>query len=106
MNKAPSYLSLVGVLVLLGVFGFFGARYLLNAHSASTTERLALVWPGIAAMPEQERAFLVELALTCNVSTREPVRAEVLDCLRSVKMNAAATERLERLVKQAPQAGL
>lgn len=103
MNKPPSYLSLIGILVLLAVFGFFGARTMLKAHSASTMEQLALVWPGIASMPEQERAFLVELAHTCNLTTREPVRAEVVDCLRSVKVNQDAAARLDRLLQQAPR---
>jgi hypothetical protein len=56
-------------------------------------------------MPEQERAFLVELALTCNVVERQPVRAEVVACLRSVPKNASATERLDRLIAQAPGTG-
>jgi hypothetical protein len=65
-------------------------------------DQLALVWPGIATMPEQERAFLVELAHTCNLTTREPVRAEVVDCLRSVQVNQDAAARLDRLL-QAPR---
>lgn len=102
MNKPPSLLSLFAALAALAIFGFFGARYMLSSHSASTQEQLRLVWPGIAALPEPERAFLTELALTCNVVKREPVRAEVIDCLRSVPMNQAATGRLEGLLKQAP----
>lgn len=102
MNKSPSLLSLFAALAALAVFGFFGAKYMLSSHSESTMDQLRVVWPAIAAMPEPERAFLVELALTCNVVTRQPVRAEVVDCLRSVEMNAAATERLNRLLGQAP----
>lgn len=105
MNKPPSLLSLILVLVLLAVFGFVGARYMLNKHSASTTSQLAIVWPNIETMPAQERAFLVELALTCNVVQRQAVRAEVIDCLRSTaaKMQPEAREQLDRLVNQAPQ---
>ena len=103
MNKPPSYLSLIGILVLLAVFGFFGARYMLKAHSASTMDQLVLVWPNIASMPEQERAFLVELAHTCKLTTRAPQRAEVVDCLRSVEVNGEAAARLERLLGQAPR---
>jgi len=102
-NKSPSLLWLFVILVLLAVFGFVGARFMLNAHKQSTMEQLGLVWPKLAAMPEPERAFLVELAHTCQVTEREPVRAEVVDCLRSVPMNAAATERLDRLLRQAPR---
>lgn len=105
MNKPPSLLSLFLVIAALAVFGFVGARYMLSSHSESTQDQLRLVWPGIAAMPEPERAFLTELALTCNVVKREPVRAQVIDCLRSVPMNATASARLEGLVKQAPAAG-
>ena len=105
MNKPPSLFSLFLVLAALAVFGFIGARYMLSSHKASTNEQLGIVWPGIATMPEADRNFLVELAHTCNVTMREPVRAEVVDCLRSVKMNADATVRLERLLVQAPKAG-
>jgi len=100
MNKPPSLFSLFLVLVLLAVFGFVGARYMLKTHSQSTLDQLGLVWPHIATMPEQERAFLVELAHTCNITTREPVRAEVVDCLRSVRMDANASARLDRLLGQ------
>ena len=103
MNKPPSILSLILALVLLAVFGFFGARFMLNRHSQSTNEQLGIVWPAIATMPQQDRAFLVELALTCKLSTREPVRAEVVDCLRSVPMDATANARLDRLLQQAPR---
>jgi hypothetical protein len=102
-NKSPSLLWLFLILVLLAVFGFVGARYMLNAHKESTMEQLGVVWPNIATMPEQERAFLVELAHTCQLTTRQPVRAEVVDCLRSVPMNAGATQRLDRLLQQAPR---
>lgn len=102
MNKPPSLLSLLLVLVLLAVFGVLGAKFMLGRHSASTMSQLGAVWPTIETMPESERNFLVELAHTCNVTTREPVRAEVVDCLRSVKMNAAASARLDGLLKQAP----
>lgn len=105
MNKSPSILTLIGVLVALAIFGFVGARYMLKTHTQTTMEQLGLVWPGIATMPEQERNFLVELAHTCSVTVREPVRGEVVDCLRSVPMNADAKARLERLVGQAPQTG-
>ena len=100
MNKPPSLLWLFLVLALLAVFGFVGARYMLKAHSQSTMDQLAVVWPNITTMPEQERGFLVELAHTCNLTTREPVRAEVVDCLRSVRMDANASARLDRLLEQ------
>ena len=102
MNKAPSLLSLILVLVALAVFGVVGAKFMLNRHTTTTMSQLGTVWPNVETMPEGERAFLVELAHTCNVTMREPVRADVVDCLRSVKMNAAASERLDRLLSQAP----
>lgn len=104
MNKPPSLLSLIIALAALAIFGFVGARYMLSSHTQTTMDQLRLVWPGIASMPEQERNFLVELAHTCSVTVRQPARSEVLDCLRSVPMNADASARLERLVGQAPQA--
>lgn len=101
MNKPPSLLSLLLVLVLLAVFGAVSAKFMLGRHAASTMSQLGTVWPNIETMPASERNFLVELAHTCNVTTREPVRAEVVDCLRSVQMNAAASARLDGLLKQA-----
>lgn len=101
MNKSPSLIWLILVLVLLAVFGVVGARYMLEAHAQSTDEQLAVVWPRIGAMPQGERAFLVELAHTCQLTTRPAVRTEVVDCLRSVPMNADARARLERLLGQA-----
>lgn len=106
MNKPPSLLTLFLALAALTVFGIVGARYMLSSHVETTDRQLGIVWPGIAAMPAGDRDFLVELAHTCNLTTREPVRAEVLDCLRSVKMTTDASARLERLVSQAPQAGV
>ena len=104
-SKSPSLLYLIVPVVVLAIFGVFGARYMLGAHAEKTLDRLAVVWPAIATMPEPERAFLVELALTCNVAEREAVRAEVIACLRSAagKMQPAPTGRLDRLIGQAPQ---
>lgn len=104
MNKPPSLLSLILVLAALAVFGVIGAKYMLGSHKESTDEQLGLVWPAFASMPEQDRAFLTELAHTCNLTMRAPVRAEVVDCLRSVKMTSEATARLDRLIGQAPAA--
>ena len=104
MNKPPSLLSLFLTIAALAVFGFVGARFMLSSHTENTMEQLGLVWPGIATMPEQDRAFVVELAHTCNLVKRQPVRAEVIDCLRSVQMTPAAAARLDRLVKAAPAA--
>ena len=104
--KSPSLLFLIVPVVVLAIFGFFGARYMLKTHADKTLDRLAVVWPAIETMPEPERAFLVELALICNVAEREAVRAEVVACLRSSaeKMTPAPTGRLEGLLRQAPQA--
>lgn len=104
MNKPPSLLSLFLIIAALVVFGIIGARYLLSSHTEATDRQLGLVWPDLAAMPEAERAFLVELAHTCSVTERQPVRAEVIDCLRSVPMTREARARLDRLVGQG-QAG-
>ena len=106
-KQQPSLLLLIVILVVLALFGAVGAKFMLNRHSASTMSQLAVVWPGIETMPQDDRNLLVELALTCNVVEREPVRAEVLDCLRSsaATIRPSPSERLERLIAQAPQAG-
>jgi hypothetical protein len=103
MNKPPSILTLIAFIAALAIFGFYGAKTMLGRHSASTNDQLALVWPDIASMPAPERNFLVELALTCNVVARDPVRAEVVDCLQDTarKLPPGASERLDRLVRQA-----
>lgn len=102
MSKPPTLLSLIVVLVVLTIFGVVGARYMLSSHSESTLTQLGTVWPDMSTMPEPERSFLVELALTCNVVARPAVRAEVIDCLRSTAANTrpASTERLDRLIAQ------
>ena len=107
MAKSPSLLSLFAIIAALAIFGFAGARYMLGAHSENTLKQLSIVWPDIEAMPDKERNFLVELALTCNVVQRQPVRAEVVDCLRTTasKTGAEAGARLDRLVETAPPAG-
>lgn len=105
-SKPPSLLSLILILVVLGLFGAVGAKFMLNRHSASTMSQLALVWPGIESMPQDERGLLFELALTCNVVDRQPVRAEVIACLREAAsaLTPPPTAQLERLIGQAPQA--
>src|SRR5450830_378386 len=104
MAKSPSLLSLFAIIAALAIFGFVGARYMLGAHSENTLKQLSIVWPDIEAMPDRERNFLVELALTCNVVQRQAVRAEVIDCLRTTAPKAGpdASARLDRLVKAAP----
>lgn len=105
-KQPPSLLLLIVILVVLALFGAVGAKFMLNRHSASTMSQLAVVWPGIETMPQDDRNLLVELALTCNVVEREPVRAEVIDCLRSsaATIRPSPGERLERLIAGAPQA--
>lgn len=102
MNKSPSLLSLFLIIAALVVFGIVGARFLLSSHTEATDRQLALVWPDLAALPEADRAFIVELAHTCTVTERPQLRAQVVDCLRSVPMTGDARARLDRLVSQAP----
>jgi len=102
MTKPPSIRSLILVLVLLALFGVVGAKFMLGRHTDNTMSQLATVWPDIAAMPQGERDFLVELGHTCNVTMRDTLRAEVVDCVRSVQMTPAASARLEGLLAQAP----
>ena len=45
MNKAPSLLSLILVLVALAVFGVVGAKFMLNRHTTTTMSQLGTVWP-------------------------------------------------------------
>ncbi|OON63986.1 hypothetical protein B0920_11765 [Massilia sp. KIM] len=107
MNKPPSLLWLAGVLLALALFGVVGAKYMLKTHSSNTMSQLGTVWPQVESMPEQDKNFLVELALTCNLSTREAVRAETVDCLRSAadKLGPEAKGRLEGLLRQGSNQG-
>ena len=96
-----STLQLIAILCALAVFGFFGARLAGSLAKSATLERLETVWPHFETMPEAEHAFVVDLAVACNVVSRPAERAEVLACLRKASSAAGpqASARLESLLK-------
>lgn len=54
-------------------------------------ERLALVWPSIMDMPQDDRAFLVGLSMTCDLHRQPVEKAAVLECLRPAAATSAPT---------------
>lgn len=75
-------------------------------------ERVQLIWPGVLSMPDADRAFLVGLAITCDLYKSPVERGAVIDCLRSAANNpnptlpvgfdkAAAPEKFESMLKAA-----
>ncbi|MFC0253680.1 hypothetical protein [Massilia consociata] len=101
MDRLKSLIQLGVILLALAVFGYFGAKYVGNMTQDSTLERLETVWPEFRTMPEQDRDFLIEASLTCNVLARPAVRADVVDCLRSTapRLTPEAQAKLDALLK-------
>lgn len=50
--------------------------------AARSRERLEMVWPALMTMPENDRALLVGLAMTCQLAQRPPLADQVIACLR------------------------
>lgn len=77
-------LILASVLIVLTVGGFSVVRYarhIGNQEGERSIERLALVWPSIMAMPQEDRAMLAELSLSCRLQDRPAVKSAIITCL-------------------------
>lgn len=80
MNKKVKLLLVIAVaLVIAAVAG----RYLGQSSAKEALARIEMIWPGFMEMPEQDRAFIGGLAMTCRLSKVDLDRKEVLACLRS-----------------------
>ncbi|KHS09423.1 hypothetical protein BMD20_29575 [Burkholderia multivorans] len=74
-------------------------------------ERIELVWPSVRSMPEQDRAILAGLGLTCRVQERPPVVSAIIACLQDAAADpnpilpkgvdrSLAQKRLSELLRQ------
>lgn len=54
-------------------------------------ERLLRVWPSLMDMPLSDQAFVVGLAMTCNLETRPVAKDEVVACLRAAAVDPEPT---------------
>jgi hypothetical protein len=80
--KRPSLVILPILAVLLGVAALNVGRWTGADAGQRSLDRLQLVWPSLLAMPEQDRALLAGLAMTCRLEQRDKEPKEVIGCLR------------------------
>lgn len=95
MNKKPHYIRWITgvaaiVAVLLAASVYIGQRA--GAAAANDARvRLELVWPSVMEWPEADRAFVVGLAMTCQLDTRPATREATIACLREAAADPDAT---------------
>lgn len=76
---------------------------------ALAKDRLQLVWPSLMTMPDEDRALIVGLAMSCRLEQRPAQSSDVVTCLREAAADphailpkdidqTTARERLERLL--------
>jgi len=106
---------ILGIAILIAVVGLaavgIGRQAGENVAKADI-ELLALVWPYVMDMQQNERALLAGLSISCRLSQTASDRESVIACLRSAATNPAhlppqippeeAAVRLERLLASAP----
>lgn len=104
---------MVGLLILAGTAGMFMGKY----TGKENLKRLEAIWPRFMTMPEQDRAFLAGLAMTCNLVNADKTAQSTVACLRSAAQDpdvmlpkgeraADAPTRLESLISGAQSEGL
>ncbi|AMR77951.1 hypothetical protein [Cupriavidus nantongensis] len=72
-----------GALVLaVALIGQFLGTMAGNADGERAKVRLEIVWPSLMSMPQEDRALLVGLAMSCRLERRQAEADEVVDCLR------------------------
>ncbi|MDN7664070.1 hypothetical protein [Burkholderia cenocepacia] len=62
-----------------------------KADAELAKQRLELVWPSFMSMPDGDRALVVGLAMTCNLSRRPADAGQVVACLKSAASDPNAT---------------
>jgi hypothetical protein len=70
----------IGVALIAGL-GISIGRLVGKSDGIASRQRLEIVWPGLMQMPDQDRALLAGLALTCHMQDRIKDAAAVLECL-------------------------
>ncbi|MFP3709741.1 hypothetical protein SB783_37640 [Paraburkholderia sp. SIMBA_009] len=81
---------IVAVAVTYGVATSVG-RKTGEADAELAKQRLELVWPSFMSMPDNDRALVVGLAMTCRLSTRPADAGQVVECLKSAADDPNAT---------------
>lgn len=79
IRRVPGGLGVAAVLVLASVYVGHRAG---EASGDQARTRLELVWPSVMEWSEAERAFVVGLAMTCDLHTRPATREATVACLR------------------------
>lgn len=102
-------------IALLAAIGFVVATKIGHKAGADAAalarDRLQLVWPSLMTMPEEDRALIVGLAMTCELERQPLEPRDVVACLRSAAADphamlpkgvdqARAQARLEQLLPQ------
>jgi len=75
-------------------------------------EKLELVWPDVLRLPQDDRALLAGLAMSCRLARKPADRKDVIECLREAMDSPepllpkgvsrdAASMRLDALLAQA-----
>jgi len=82
-RRSKRTLVLVSVVVLAagGLAAVSLTRQLGNKDGERAIERLSLVWPSIMTMPQEDRALLAGLSLSCRLQDRPAVKSSVVACL-------------------------
>ncbi|PNE59596.1 hypothetical protein A8H39_00150 [Paraburkholderia fungorum] len=70
----------LGVVLVTGL-GISIGRLVGKSDGIESRQRLEIVWPDLMQMPDQDRALLASLALTCHLKDRNKDQAAVLSCL-------------------------
>lgn len=86
MGTKPDYVKrtavVAGIVVALLLASVYIGRRAGEAAGADARTRLELLWPTVMEWPEADRAFLVGLAMTCDLHTRPATREATVACLR------------------------
>ena len=107
-NRRFIFLAVISALILANML------YIAQRAGEKAAERgiarLELIWPSVLDMPEQDRALLAGLAMTCRLDSRPDATAEAVEtCLREALRSsrpmlprgmdkAKASAELERLL--------
>lgn len=81
-NNAKRIVLVAGIVVALLLASVYIGRRAGEAAGDGARTRLELVWPTVMEWPEADRAFLVGLAMTCDLHTRPATREATVACLR------------------------
>lgn len=77
----PSRRLVIIALAIVAVSLIFIAFREGKNDGAASIERIELLWPEFMSMPEQDRALLGGLALTCRLERRAATPGDVENCL-------------------------